>query len=160
MTASRCVVYFSTLSATMTLVGIIGAYSVIKSHINTEFGIGEDSLGIIDGFTFLGRFCGTLYLSIWPSKNPKLTYFLTSLAISTFMGCIPIINLAPDYAKEILIVIFLFKGFGSAIILIPIYLVNEYFNPNSKRDQVFIGIWMASMGVGDLVGLSIVHSFI
>ena len=46
-TTSRCVAFASTLLANASLVGIIGAYSMIKVPFNEKFGVEEDFFGIV-----------------------------------------------------------------------------------------------------------------
>ena len=114
----------------------------------------------MDGLSFLGRFFGTFYQSVWPSTNPKRTYLLNSFAIALLLCCIPLMTYVPTAARSILLISFSLVGFGRGIYVLPFYLVNQYFKADSKKDQTLISVWFASLGIGDFLGLSIVEILI
>ena len=158
--SSQCLAFAATFAAKASLLGIIGAYSIVKTHLNKEKGVEEDFLGIVDAVCIFGRFLGIIYHLIKPPENPKTRYLIYSIFLSASLCLVPAISFFPNLLEVTLIIVMLVTGFARSAYVLPVFLVNQYFDARDRREQAILGIWVTSAGIRDVLGLAVVYSFI
>ena len=136
------------------LIGLLGAYSLIKDSLARSAEIEEDILGLGDGLSFLGTMIGFIYLGLKPTRTPKKRYLLFSLGLSLSFSLIPMVSWFPPYHSIVFFIGSFLSGYFRACLQIPMFIINQYFN--KENDKFYIRVWFSLNSIGNILAMSLI----
>ena len=92
------------------------------------------------------RFIGSLYLTLFPLKKPKLGNLLFTILQGSCLYSVVLGHYFPAYVKPLMIVGFIGLGFGRAGTFLPYILA--YQNLKSDDDIVAVNLWISLVFLG------------
>lgn len=104
--------------------------------------------------TFLGRLVGYLYLTFYPSQTPKRDFFKHCIFATLCLSFISLIVYFPFSLQKLVLTSTLFlSGISRSYLIVPNMIMLQYFNVKNINDKLYINLWIALSGIGDVISI-------
>lgn len=109
--------------------------------------------GLLDSLSFIGRICGYLFMTFYPTTTPKKDFLKNCIFTVFFLALIPLSSKFVGSCNWMLLVSMLCSGFSRAYVLVPNMIMLQYFDAKDSSDRIYINFWAALGTMGDVIAI-------